>query len=132
MSTFNGDNNLYVASREIWVTFQKEAIHRYPAAETEEALKDVSFLQYPHRHILHFRVQISVANDDRDIEFILFKRWLLSLYDDKVLDLDYKSMEMIANDLAQKIGDKYRGRTLAIDVSEDGENGASMVYHPER
>ncbi len=53
----------------IWVTFQKEGIHKYPAALTEPKLSDVSFLGYPHRHIFHFRVSISVNHDDRDIEY---------------------------------------------------------------
>ena len=41
---------------------------------------DVSFLGYPHRHIFHFKVMIEVYHDDRDIEFIQFKRWMEGLY----------------------------------------------------
>ena len=107
----------------VWVTFQKEAIHKYP-----DAPEGVEFLRYPHRHILHFRVQIEVFHEDRDIEFILFKRWLESLYSDRVLELDYKSMEMISDDLAQQINSKYPDRKLVISVSEDGENGSFAVY----
>ena len=55
----------------IWVTFQKEGIHKYPAALTDPKLKDVEFLGYPHRHMFHFRVEIEVFHDDRDIEFYL-------------------------------------------------------------
>ena len=110
----------------IWVTFQKEGIHRYPAALTEPNLSDVSFLGYPHRHIFHFRVSISVNHDDRDIEFIQFKRWLLSLYEG-TLELDYKSCEMISDELAERILQRYPGRALIISVSEDGENGADTV-----
>ena len=48
------------ANRKIWVSFQKEGIHCYPAAATDPALAtgdeyDVSFLGTPHRHIFHFR-----------------------------------------------------------------------------
>jgi hypothetical protein len=73
------------AERKIWVTFRKEGIHRYPAAATDPALAtgdhyDVSFLGYPHRHIFHFRVWIDVWHNDRDVEFIQFKRWLEALY----------------------------------------------------
>ena len=69
----------------IWVKFQKEGIHKYPAALEDPALAtgdeyDVSFLGYPHRHTFHFRVTIQVFHDDRDIEFIQFKRWLEGLY----------------------------------------------------
>ena len=48
--------------KNIWVTFQKEGIHKYPDAPDE-----VDFLRYPHRHMFHFKVQIEVYNDDRDI-----------------------------------------------------------------
>jgi hypothetical protein len=117
----------------IWVTFQKEGIHKYPAALTDPALAtgneyDVSFLGYPHRHIFHFTVNIQVFHDDRDIEFIQFKRWLEKLYADRTLELDYKSCEMIATDLATVINAQYPGRNMEITVSEDGENGATLNF----
>ena len=117
----------------IWVTFRKEGIHKYPAALTDPALAtgdeyDVSFLGHPHRHIFHFRVAIQVFHDDRDIEFIQFKRWLENLYNQDVLVLDYKSCEMIAQDLAQSIHNRYPGRSMEITVSEDGENGATLTF----
>jgi len=128
----------------IWVTFQKEGIHKYPAALDDPKLAtggwdDVSFLGYPHRHIFHFRVQIEVFHDDREIEFIQFKRWLQRLYDMapdgssgygdiEVLELDYKSCEMISDELAETIMNKYPNRELIIEVSEDGENGAQCYY----
>ena len=114
----------------VWVTFEKEAIHKYPAALEDPALADVSFLGYPHRHLLHFKISIEVFHNDRDVEFILFKRWLESLYSDNVLELDYKSMEMIADDLSVKINEKYPNRTIIISVSEDGENGCRKTYVP--
>lgn len=116
----------------IWVTFQQEAIHRYPAALTDPKLAtgdkyDVSFLGHPHRHVFHFRVSIEVWHDDRDIEFIQFKRWLQSLVE---TNLDYKSCEMISDDLYNHIAARYPGREVRIEVSEDGENGASCEYSP--
>ena len=121
------------AKRMIWVTFRKEGIHKYPAALEDPKLAtgdeyDVSFLGYPHRHIFHFKVAIEVFHDDRDIEFIQFKRWLEKLYQEKTLELDYKSCEMISDDLYTQINEKYPGREVHIDVSEDGENGAHIVY----
>jgi hypothetical protein len=118
---------------KIWVTFRREGIHKYPAALTDPKLKtgdeyDVSFLGYPHRHIFHFRVAIEVFHDDRDIEFIQFKRWLENLYGKGTLELDYKSCEMIGADLYQQINSKYPNREVTIDVSEDGENGATMTW----
>jgi len=118
---------------KIWVTFRREGTHKYPAALTDPKLKtgdeyDVSFLGYPHRHIFHFKVAIEVFHDDRDIEFIQFKRWLENLYGKGTLELDYKSCEMIATDLYQQINSRYPNREITIDVSEDGENGATMTW----
>lgn len=103
----------------------------YPAAGTEPQLKEVSFLASPHRHIFHFKVTIGVFHNDRDIEFILLKRELEGLYADAVLQMDYKSCEMLAEDLIEYISSKYPGRPIAVEVSEDGENGATLVYDPE-
>jgi len=121
------------AKRWIWVTFQKEGIHKYPAALEDPALAtgdeyDVSFLGYPHRHKFHFRVAISVVHNDRDIEFIQFQRWLENLYKDDVIQLDYKSCEMMSDDLFEQIADSYPGRDIKIEISEDGENGALIEY----
>ena len=125
------------AQRQIWVSFAKEGIHCYPAAATDPLLAtgdeyDVSFLGTPHRHIFHFRVSIDVFHNDRDIEFIQFKRWLENLYKDAILALDYKSCEMIADDLYLQIAGRYPNRNVSIDVAEDGENGALIKYETHR
>ena len=134
------------ARRQIWATFQKEGIHCYPAAATDPQLNtgdeyDVSFLASPHRHIFHFRVCIDVSHNDRDIEFIQFKRWLESLYKtdrssensgSAVLNLNSKSCEMIADDLYEQIAVKYPDRNVVIEVSEDGENGCVVYYNLTR
>ena len=138
------ETNKENAKRHIWVTFQREGIHKYPAALDDPKLAtggwdDVSFLGYPHRHMFHFRVSIEVFHNDRDIEFIQFKRWLQRLYDMApnggkghdnvaVLELDYKSCEMIADDIYTQIAAKYPGRAVTIEVSEDGENGCCISY----
>jgi len=121
-------------NKMIWVTFRKEGEHKYPAALTDPNLNkpgewdDVSFLGYPHRHIFHFRVWIGVTHNDRDIEFIQFKRWLERLYDGGALQLDYKSCEMMSDDLYDAIHTRYPGREIWIEVSEDGENGSFIKY----
>ena len=120
-------------AKMIWVTFRKEGIHKYPAALDDPRLAtgdrmDVSFLGYPHRHIFHFKVAIEVFHDDRDIEFIQFKRWIEDMYSEGTLKLDYKSCEMMSDDLYVAITKKYPGRKIEIDVSEDGENGSHAVY----
>jgi hypothetical protein len=120
-------------AKMIWVTFQKEGIHKYPAALTDPKLAtgdeyDVSFLGYPHRHIFHFRVAIEVFHNDRELEFIQFKRWMEKLYAEKTLQLDFKICEMMSDDLYVEITKRYPGRTVEIEVSEDGENGSKARY----
>ena len=119
----------------IWVTFQREGVHCYPAAAIDPQLatgdwRDVSFLGVPHRHIFHFRVELEVGHLDRDVEFIQFKRELERLYSSEsgTLSLDNQSCEMIAHALTAYIVKHYPQRDLVIEVSEDGENGARMYF----
>ena len=115
----------------IWVTFQKEGIHKYPAAATDPKLAEVSFLGNEHRHIFHFRVELEVFHDDRDVEFILLKRELESLYNTGTLQLNHMSCEMLANELAVYIKERYPSRDIRIEVSEDGENGCRVYFSNE-
>jgi hypothetical protein len=71
-----------------------------------------------------------VQHNDRDIEFIQFKRWLEGLYsgDGATLKLDYKSCEMMSDELHDIISQKYPGREVWIEISEDGENGSFIKY----
>lgn len=122
------------AKRMVWVTFQKEGIHCYPQALNNPNLKtndeyDVSFLGWPHRHIFHFKVGIQVFHNDRDIEFIQFKRWLENQYTNNVIELNNKSCEMISDDLYESIATRYPNRDIVISVSEDGENGCEIFYN---
>ena len=117
----------------IWITFQVEGMHCYPAAADDPKLAtgdeyDVSFLAHPHRHIFYFKVHMEVFHDDRDVEFIQFKRWCLNQYKGEILQLDYKSCEMISEDLYQQINQKYPNRAIWIDVSEDNENGCFRQF----
>ena len=118
----------------IWITFQKEGIHRYPAAADDPSLAtgdwlDVSFLATPHRHIFHFRVEMEVFHDNRDVEFIQFKRIVENFYNSGTLALNFKSCEMMARDLHERIYSSWPERDYVIEVSEDGENGC-RIYFP--
>lgn len=119
----------------IWVTFQKEGIHRYPAAATDPKLKtgdwlDVSFLGDPHRHIFHFRVEMEVFHDDRDVEFIQAKRIMESFYTDGTININHMSCEMLARALYKQCASRWPDRDYVIEVSEDGENGC-RIYFPK-
>lgn len=114
--------------RWIEVSFQKEGIHKYPAALDDPKLADVSFLGYPHRHIFHFYVRLEVEHNDRDVEFILFKRELENLFETGTMQCDYKSCEMLSEDLINYIQKNYPKRDITVKVYEDNENGAILEY----
>jgi len=117
------------AERRIWVTFQRAGFHRYPAAGEDPLLADVSYLAARHRHLFKFKVAIEIFHNDRELEFHQFLNYCESLYDNKGLEIDYKSVEMLADDLYLQIAAKYPNRAVSIEVSEDGENGCLINYN---
>lgn len=117
------------ATRTIWVTFQRAGFHRYPAAEWDRQLADVSYLAQRHRHLFRFRVSIEVWHNDRELEFHQVLNYCESLFSTGALEIDYKSVEMLADDLYLKLVDRYgTQRRMEIEVSEDGECGCVIRY----
>jgi len=106
----------------IWITTQKELIHNYPNAPDE-----VDFLRHLHRHMFKFKIYIEVRTDDRDIEFIMFKRYIDKQLKNKNI-INFASCEMLSNFLYSKIKLDYPNRHVKIEVSEDGENGVLFDY----
>jgi len=106
----------------IWITTRKEMFHNYPDAPNE-----VSFLRNEHRHIFHFKVYIEIFTNDRDVEFIMFKRDVESILSN-INDLKWRSCEIVSNYLAIQIRSKYQKRHIKIETSEDGENGVLMDF----
>lgn len=126
-----GLNSFSSLKKFIWVTFQRKGYHRYPDAPAE-----VDYLQSRHRHLFKFKVKLEVRHDNREIEFHMFQNQIEAWYDTGALELDYKSCEMMADDLAAKLHATYGAhlfntddtRSLVIEVSEDGECGAEAYY----
>ena len=119
------------ATRWVWVTFQKVGFHKYPAALTDPALADVSYLGERHRHLFKFNVQIEIFHNDRELEFHQVLNYCESLFE-KTIEIDYKSVEMLADDLYLHLASKYTGRNMKISVSEDGECGCLIEYNLTR
>jgi len=107
----------------IWVTAEKEMLHRY-----EDAPREVSFLRNEHRHNFKFKVYIEVKHNDREIEFILFQRFIKGLLFKMEKDAGNNSCEMMADYLYEQIKERYPKRKIIIEVSEDGENGCIKKY----
>lgn len=115
----------YSVTNEIWVTFSKEGTHSYPAAAHLPELADVSFLGSPHRHIFHYKVTVPVNHNNRDIEFIQFKRYLEQNVPNPEGEV---SCEMIAYSVGNLVMFKYPSvLEVKVSVSEDNENGALIT-----
>jgi hypothetical protein len=102
----------------IFIQTRKSNVHAW-----KNAPDVVAFLRHEHRHEFHFRVQVEVFHEDREIEFFIFKQFIEDTLDN-VRAWRGMSCEMIASWLIAKIGIDYPGRRPMVEVSEDGENGA--------
>jgi len=107
----------------IIVRLQVEGLHNFPAAR--EIFPEVGFLADGHRHIFHMEVKKEVFHDNRDVEFIMFKRNVISYLKDRYYDSSIRchdfgplSCEMIARELLENFECK------SVSVWEDLENGA--------
>jgi hypothetical protein len=101
--------------------FQVEGIHCWKNCP----IKEVKFLKDLHRHLFYISCEKEVFHDDRDVEFIMFKRIILKYLKDKYEDdecLKFNSMscEMIAKELLEKFN------LISCEVFEDNENGARV------
>ena len=77
--------------------------------------------------MFHIEVKKEVFHDDRDVEFIVFKRKVKKYLEDKYYDEQYdccnfkaKSCEMLAKELLEEFDLVY------CSVFEDNENGAEI------
>ncbi len=102
----------------IVVTFRFEGFHRWSKAPDSD-----SFLRGIHRHEFHVRASRRVSRDDREIEFISFKKRIKDHVESKKkqnLTLDWSCERW-----AQYILDAFE--LESVEVMEDGENGALVV-----
>ena len=104
---------------------QVEGLHWWSEASKYEPT--MVYLESPHRHMFHIEVKKAVFHDDRDVEFIVFKRkvkkYLETKYYDEAFDLcnfKNKSCEMLAKELLERFDLTY------CAVYEDNENGAEI------
>jgi hypothetical protein len=109
----------------IIVKLSVDGMHNFPAAA--ELFPEVAFLADRHRHTFHFTVAKEVFHDDRDVEFIIFKRDILNYLSDqysdnyrRTLEFGPKSCEMLAREILQRFECDW------VEVWEDQENGARV------
>lgn len=101
----------------IIVRFTFETVHSWLGATAEYG---ESYLQYPHRHMMHVEAAKDVGHADRDIEFIALRRDLMRFCKTRWPSSHTDSCEMIAMELVQQYG------LRSCRVFEDGENGAEV------
>jgi hypothetical protein len=109
--------------RKTWAVVRTrfKGIHCWPSAPNGA----YEFLRNPHRHEFHVTVWIEQFHDDRDIEYLEFKDWLDGNI--KAGNLDHLSCEMMARRIIEQVELEYsknQARSIRVEVSEDGENGA--------
>jgi hypothetical protein len=101
----------------VWVTHRFAGYHQWPDAPVERA-----YLRNRHRHLFHVKVTVSVAHDNRDVEFHDLLDSVAAACD--FLEQPLGSCEMIAAALAKNVQAAWPGRRVSVEVSEDGECGA--------
>lgn len=104
----------------VTIKLQHEALHHWP--EAREKLPEAGFLADKHRHVFHIKMTKEVKHDDRDVEFILWKREVESYLTEKYgKDLGRTSCEDLAKELLTKFD------CTMVSVEEDAENGALVT-----
>ena len=105
------------------VRLQVDGMHNFPKAA--ELFPEVAFLADRHRHMFYIEAKKEVFHDDRDVEFIMFKRdildFLKQLYynsETRTHEFGPMSCEMIAKQILNQFN------CTAVSVWEDLENGA--------
>lgn len=97
----------------VFCQFVFEGFHRWPDAPPEHG-----YLGSLHRHMFHFRVELPVCHDDRDIEFIELKRRVMA-YVHQIAPL---ALNWSCEAWARAVLEEFSASR--VEVSEDGENGA--------
>lgn len=112
-------------NEKIWAIIQAnfEGLHYWPQALNND---EVKFLANLHRHLFKVIVFIEQKHTNRDIEYLTFKKWLVSILPKG--NLGSASCEDIAKKILSKIKVKYPDRAIKVIVLEDGENGALIEY----
>lgn len=116
----------------IRVAFERYKTHNFPGAATEEAMESVKYLAQEHGHTFRINVWMTVTHLDRELEFIIVRRFLEGLFDAYYPNenMGHVSCEMIAHMMIAGCLTKYGTRTYRVTVDEDDNHGADVTYTP--
>lgn len=104
----------------IFIHTQFEGVHSFPKAEGKH-----EYLKYPHRHIFFVEVEVEVNHEERDIEFLEFKKYIDN-YCLRWAVPTINSCETMAKHIALYLLDN-KFKPYRVSVSEDNENGSSWL-----
>jgi len=116
---------LKVTKTVVLVKLAVDGMHNFPKAA--ELFPEVAFLADRHRHMFHFTLAKMVNNDNRDVEFIMFKRDVLNYLHNQYSDSHTRthefgsmSCEMLSRELLERFECDW------VECWEDNENGARI------
>lgn len=111
------------------VRFRFEGMHLW-----KDAIPEVEFLKHPHRHIFHVEARVEQRHYERDVEYVLLRKQLVSFVERQEWNSpeNTRSCETMAHELRAYLIQLFPFRGIQVSVFEDGENGAmvgsSMEY----
>lgn len=106
----------------VWTKVALPGFHRWPNAHEER-----KYLRDRHRHLFHITVWTEVHHDERDVEFHDLQDVIREWWGPGAREWDASSCETIARELATHLYVSHDTLAYRIDVSEDGESGATYT-----
>lgn len=104
----------------VWTKVALPGFHRWPDAHESRA-----YLRDRHRHLFEITATCAVSHDERDVEFHDLQDVVRAWWGPGVRELGSASCETLARDLLIHLDDLGL-RPVRVDVSEDGESGATV------
>lgn len=112
----------------VWIKFRSERLHSWPDAPSDLLH---AHLRQPHRHLFHVRVEVRVDDSQRQISFEALRQNAWNCWNEAIPVESFHSCEEMALRLGNALTTLDPGLDIwSIDVSEDGESGASWKYIP--
>lgn len=106
------------------IRFQVEGFHNWlDAPHTRKYLASL------HRHIFHVEAHLSLAHNEREVEFHNFLDFCKTHFPGG--NMWAKSCETMASELAMKIDNNWPNRKVKVSIFEDNEVGAIVCNYPE-
>lgn len=112
--------------KSIFITTNFVGFHRWPEAKSKR-----KYLANLHRHLFGVKVEVSVTENNRQIEFHDLKDVVNTIIEKFILirKNDAMSCEDIAETILDYLELKYSKNMISVTVDEDGECGSSVNNH---